>query len=365
MHIGNIHKLGRLITHDWWSVTDKEGKNKERYIFLFKSRLLVCKVRRISDDRSVFVLKDIIKLPDVQLIDQANTATFELHSKSVPKQIFTAHQEDIKVRWLREISQYTSDPLAIHEHTVDDLRIDPTQIKSDTEGEAFKLPPRIDAHEPDTVKPSEVAQDHYLPHPEKKKAEDIQQVAQQQSETRASTKVEVSKVEQKQIIKETLGQQTEIAQKQHIEESKVQQKTETTDITFEKVFADRKVEDKHSKLVRGTAVASSEQPPDTPKVSAPIQSIELSTVKSVTEPIKPIEPVIVKPIEPVKQVKPAISKPIEKVEPKQEYIVTEPQSVNSSSTSLNTKSNLLIEGKYIAHIYSHFQASIIIYHAFI
>lgn len=59
---GNIHKLGRLLTHEWWTVTDKEGKSKERYIFLFKSRLLVCKVRRISDDRSVFVLKDIIKV---------------------------------------------------------------------------------------------------------------------------------------------------------------------------------------------------------------------------------------------------------------------------------------------------------------
>lgn len=59
---GNIHKLGRLLTHEWWTVTDKEGKSKERYIFLFKSRLLVCKVRRISEDRSVFVLKDIIKV---------------------------------------------------------------------------------------------------------------------------------------------------------------------------------------------------------------------------------------------------------------------------------------------------------------
>lgn len=60
--IGNIHKLGRLIAHEWWTVNDKEGKTKERYLFLFKSRILVCKVRRISEDRSVFVLKDIIKV---------------------------------------------------------------------------------------------------------------------------------------------------------------------------------------------------------------------------------------------------------------------------------------------------------------
>lgn len=41
---------------------DKDGKNKERYLFLFKARILVCKVRRISEDRSVFVLKDIIRV---------------------------------------------------------------------------------------------------------------------------------------------------------------------------------------------------------------------------------------------------------------------------------------------------------------
>lgn len=59
---GNIHKLGRLVSHEWWTVTDREGKTKERYLFLFKSRFLVCKVRRISEDRSVFVLKDVIKV---------------------------------------------------------------------------------------------------------------------------------------------------------------------------------------------------------------------------------------------------------------------------------------------------------------
>lgn len=41
---------------------DKDGKSKERYLFLFKARILVCKVRRISEDRSVFVLKDIIRV---------------------------------------------------------------------------------------------------------------------------------------------------------------------------------------------------------------------------------------------------------------------------------------------------------------
>lgn len=72
---------------------------------------------------------------------------------------------------MNEISQYVNDPLALHEHTIDDLRIDPTQVKSDVEGEAFKLPQRIAAYESDGTKPSEVAKDHYLPHIEKKLAQ--------------------------------------------------------------------------------------------------------------------------------------------------------------------------------------------------
>lgn len=59
---GNIYKLGRLLTHDWFTVTDADGKSKERYLFLFKARVLICKVKRVSDDRSVFVLKDIVKV---------------------------------------------------------------------------------------------------------------------------------------------------------------------------------------------------------------------------------------------------------------------------------------------------------------
>lgn len=73
--------------------------------------------------------------------------------------------------WLNEISQYVNDPLTLHEHAIDDLRIDPTQVKSDIEGEVFKLPQRIAAYEPDGTKPSEVAKDHYLPHIEKKLAQ--------------------------------------------------------------------------------------------------------------------------------------------------------------------------------------------------
>lgn len=58
---GSVHKLGRLLAHDWFSVQFGD-LNKERYLFLFKARTLICKVRRISEDRSVFQLKDIIRV---------------------------------------------------------------------------------------------------------------------------------------------------------------------------------------------------------------------------------------------------------------------------------------------------------------
>ncbi|XP_049774558.1 obscurin [Schistocerca cancellata] len=130
---GNIHKLGRLLKHDWFTVTDKEGKHKERYLFLFKARILVCKVRRISEDRSVFVLKDIVKLPDVEVEDHKdNLRVFELHHKSsgfgnFPLTI-AAHSDTVKDTWLKEIRQYSTDKFALAEHAADDL-----QLKSHTE----------------------------------------------------------------------------------------------------------------------------------------------------------------------------------------------------------------------------------------
>ncbi|KAJ8674084.1 hypothetical protein QAD02_005346, partial [Eretmocerus hayati] len=127
---GNIHKLGRLLTHEWFTVTDKEGKSKERYLFLFKARILVCKVKRISDDRSVFVLKDIIRLPEVEVKDHPeDQRTFELHTKpGVAAQpgyplTLSAHKDPVKVEWLKEIRQYASDVVALAEHAADDLQL--------------------------------------------------------------------------------------------------------------------------------------------------------------------------------------------------------------------------------------------------
>ncbi|XP_012273370.1 obscurin isoform X3 [Orussus abietinus] len=123
---GNIHKLGRLLRHEWFTIIDKEERTKERYLFLFKARILVCKVRRISEDRSVFVLKDIIRLPEVEVQDHPeDQRSFELHCPSVPgfPIILVAHKDTVKSYWLKEIRQYSSDVVALAEHAADDLQL--------------------------------------------------------------------------------------------------------------------------------------------------------------------------------------------------------------------------------------------------
>lgn len=158
--LGNIHKLGRLLTHEWWTVVDKEGKSKERYLFLFKARILICKVRRISDDRSVFILKEIVRLPEVEVKDLEEN---KLEVKSADESIvLTAHKEETKKFWLKEIKQYITDVVALQEHALDDLKIDPKQ-HLETNEPTIKLPTRIEAYEPNqNVKPSDFAEDYTI-----------------------------------------------------------------------------------------------------------------------------------------------------------------------------------------------------------
>ncbi|XP_076762738.1 obscurin isoform X1 [Xylocopa sonorina] len=145
---GNIHKLGRLLTHEWYTVIDKDGKSKERYLFLFKARILVCKVRRISEDRSIFVLKDIIRLPEVEVKDHpGDIRSFELHNPASPAYPITlvAHKDPVKAYWLREIRQYASDVVALAEHAADDLQL--TEVP-DTKEEIKAnpgSPPKVEA----------------------------------------------------------------------------------------------------------------------------------------------------------------------------------------------------------------------------
>ncbi|XP_014485518.1 PREDICTED: muscle M-line assembly protein unc-89-like isoform X3 [Dinoponera quadriceps] len=159
---GNIHKLGRLLTHEWYTVIDKEGRSKERYLFLFKARILVCKVRRISEDRSVFVLKDIIRLPEVEVKDHLDDIrSFELHNPAVPNYPITlvAHKDPVKGYWLKEIREYASDLVALAEHAADDLQVtEDSETKEEPKSDEKPAPVKVEPPPPakEEVDPSKV-----------------------------------------------------------------------------------------------------------------------------------------------------------------------------------------------------------------
>lgn len=160
---GNIQKLGRVLAHEYFGVKDKENKIKERYLFLFKSRVLITKAKRLSDEKSIFVLKDIVKLPDVQIRD-VDSRAFELLPKVGGRGDtvhLIAYSEEAKQRWIYEIEEYAENAVALQEHANDDLRIDPTQTNIDDS--IIKLPQRIEAHKTDeNIKPSDFAENYVV-----------------------------------------------------------------------------------------------------------------------------------------------------------------------------------------------------------
>ncbi|XP_065086396.1 obscurin isoform X3 [Ochlerotatus camptorhynchus] len=160
---GNLQKLGRVLAHEYFGVKDKENKIKERYLFLFKARLLITKAKRLSDERSIFLLKDIVKLPDVQIRD-VDSRAFELLPKVGGRGDtvhLIAYSEEAKQRWIYEIDEYADNAVALQEHANDDLRIDPTQTNIDES--IIKLPQRIEAHKTDeNIKPSDFAESYVV-----------------------------------------------------------------------------------------------------------------------------------------------------------------------------------------------------------
>lgn len=156
--------------------------------------------------------------------------------------IFVGHQADLKLRWLEEIAENTNNPLAVHEHSADDIRIDPTQVKPDTEGEAFRLPQRKASYESDGIKPSEVAKDHFL------SASERESYAKQLAEEK-----EILLAQQQSFIERSVG----------IASAQQQQQRTTSSVTQvaakEQVIVERKskAEEKHTKLTRSAAVEKS------------------------------------------------------------------------------------------------------------
>uniref|UniRef100_A0A182K3G5 Obscurin n=1 Tax=Anopheles christyi TaxID=43041 RepID=A0A182K3G5_9DIPT len=194
---GNLQKLGRVLAHEYFGVRDRENKIKERYLFLFKSRILITKVKRLSDDRSIFILKDIVRLPDCEVRD-IDTRAFELvpKGKGADPVHLIAYSEEAKQRWIYEINEYANNAVALQEHSNDDLRLDPTQTNIDDS--IIKLPQRIEAHKTDeNIKPSDIA-DSYVVFKHKQSRDESHQALQ---------KIQYLQQQQQQHLPQQLGEQ--------------------------------------------------------------------------------------------------------------------------------------------------------------
>lgn len=167
---GNLHKIGRLLSHDWWNYFDKNNKQHDRYLFLFKSRILVCKVRKINDDRSVFILTNIIKLPNSTIEFNANDNSLLITEKSVAEtHKFKPKKESLGAIWYQDILSHVNLELSLSEHKADDLRVDFSNIV-ETNEPTLRLPPIILADNSIVnINPSDVAQNYFLPKIEKEK----------------------------------------------------------------------------------------------------------------------------------------------------------------------------------------------------
>ncbi|XP_054736972.1 obscurin isoform X2 [Anastrepha obliqua] len=171
---GNIYKLGRLLNHDWWTIRDSAQKSHDRYLFLFKSRILVTKVRKISDERSIFILQNVIKLPDCNVENNAVENLLRIEEKQGKKDAFlplvlSPHRKEIREKWFQEIISHRDDDSTLQEHLADDLRVDATQVLHENEL-LLHLPQKAEAHNPYSgIKASDVAQDCYLTEEEKAK----------------------------------------------------------------------------------------------------------------------------------------------------------------------------------------------------
>ncbi|XP_039228488.1 obscurin isoform X7 [Drosophila yakuba] len=280
---GNIYKLGRLLLHAWCNVVDKEGKAHDRYCFLFKSRILVTKVRKISENRSVFILQNIVKLPLCNIELKADEKQIHLSLKAPEANSFLPidikpHGPEAHLTWFNEISSHINQDVTLQEHTADDLKVDASQIASESEL-ILHLPQRAEAHDPNlSVRPSDVAENYFLSKETKERLQHEQQ--------------ELLKLEQEAI---------ELYKKQQSSKS-ISSKTESVEITSSQI--------KTSSEVRKEAPAKVVSPSPPPQA----QVKEVTPVKVVTPPPPPKE------VTPAKVVTPppppqVVTSPVKEVAP--------------------------------------------------
>ncbi|KAF2343487.1 PH domain-like, partial [Trinorchestia longiramus] len=97
---------------DWFSVKETgHHRPHDRYLFLFKARILVTKVKRISGDRSVFLLRHVIRLPETSLgcLDHPKQLEFlHIEAEAHPNYPITieARTPECREAWLEGVQEH-------------------------------------------------------------------------------------------------------------------------------------------------------------------------------------------------------------------------------------------------------------------
>ncbi|XP_075733476.1 obscurin isoform X5 [Rhipicephalus microplus] len=122
---GNIHNWGRVIKHGSFDVIDAKNCEQLRYLFLFKGRLCVTEVKKIRANRNIYLLKNVIKTTESEIVDDGeDEATLKVIQKDSSGQDvpITLRAKDIeqKKEWARELQASKVSSEVIEEMQVDD-----------------------------------------------------------------------------------------------------------------------------------------------------------------------------------------------------------------------------------------------------
>lgn len=242
----------------------------------------------------MFILKEIVRLPETEVKDLPDNKIEIKSSDGVI--LLVAHKEETKKFWLKEIQQYITDVVALQEHSIDDLRIDPKQHIDTNEPAVIKLPHRIEAYEPNqSVKPSDFAEDYTISKYSTTKATEEIKIKGIVSSNKESTQIveqitEISKSNQIKTQQETvekISTTKDISKipvlkkstEKPVEEKPVQKKTE--EVVKEKKVDPPKPEVKE---IKSETPKVEEKKVETVKVEE--KKLETPKVETKSEPIK-------------------------------------------------------------------------------
>ncbi|KAG1714523.1 Muscle M-line assembly protein unc-89 [Nymphon striatum] len=131
---GSVRKMGQIMKHGWVTATDGEGRTNERYAFLFKGQLFLTEQRNIIGDKKKHITKEIIKLPDVEIVDDGpKSIKFSSSDKSeisYPLKLELGSIEE-KETWMENLTAI--DNLKSDEVNTEQLVMKPAEAKIDEE----------------------------------------------------------------------------------------------------------------------------------------------------------------------------------------------------------------------------------------